>query len=150
MVIHVAFTIKAEEILHIKRFSSLYMFARKKPKIDWKSLEGVFKKPNCIWCKGNDGLEHCPVTGCEHPGFASQRGCRKHVKYIFMLGIFISTLNPPYALRLLQSLKQRKVSSKFLAVLHTMILHALFRSGFKAAAVVENLANNQIIQSQEL
>ena len=32
--------------------------------------------------KGSDGLEHCPVTGCEHAGFASQRGCRKHVKNI--------------------------------------------------------------------
>ena len=30
-----------------------------------------------------------------------------------------------------------------------MILHARFHSGFKAAAVAENLANNRIIQSQE-
>ena len=30
--------------------------------------------------KGSDGLDHCPVTGCEHAGFASKRGCRKHVK----------------------------------------------------------------------
>ena len=59
------------------------MFARKKPKIDWKSLEGAFKKPRRLHLvKGHDGLEHCPVTGCEHPGFASQRGCRKHVKNI--------------------------------------------------------------------
>ena len=74
MLICVAFTIKAEEILHIKRLSSLYVFARKKPKI-----EGAFKKPRRMHL-GSDGLEHCPVTGCEHPGFASQRGCRKHVK----------------------------------------------------------------------
>ena len=30
--------------------------------------------------KGSNGLDYCPVTGCEHAGFASKRGCRKHVK----------------------------------------------------------------------
>ena len=68
-----------------------------------------------------------------------------------MLGI-ISTLNPQYALHLLQSLKQWKksVSSKFLTVPQIMISLARFHTGFKAAVVVENLVNNQIIQSQEL
>ena len=74
MLIRVAFTIKAEEILHVKHLSSLYIFARKKPKINWESLEGAFKKPRRLHLvKGSDGLEHCPVTGCEHLGFASQR-----------------------------------------------------------------------------
>ena len=27
-----------------------------------------------------DGLFHCPVKDCNHDGFVSQRGCRKHVK----------------------------------------------------------------------
>ena len=27
-----------------------------------------------------DELFHCPLPNCEHEGFASQRGCRKHVK----------------------------------------------------------------------
>lgn len=59
------------------------MFARKKVRIEWKCLEGAFKKPRRLHLvKGGDGLEHCPVTGCEHPGFTSQRGCRKHVKTI--------------------------------------------------------------------
>ena len=26
-----------------------------------------------------DSLHHCPVQECEHDGFQSQRGCRKHV-----------------------------------------------------------------------
>ena len=70
MVIRVVFTIKAEEILHVERLSTLFMLSCKKPKINWKSLEGAFGKPGRLHLvKGNDGLEHCPVTGCEHPGF---------------------------------------------------------------------------------
>ena len=77
-------TIKAEQkYLNVKYLSNLYMFARKKAQIDWKSLEGALKKPRRLHLvKGSDGLDHCPVTGCEHRGFASQRGCRKHVKNI--------------------------------------------------------------------
>ena len=45
MLIGIVFSIKAEEVANIERLSSLYMFARKKPQIDWNSLEGAFKKP---------------------------------------------------------------------------------------------------------
>ena len=41
--------------------------------------------------KGSDGLEHCPVTGCEHAGFASQRACRKHVKNIHTWYFYFDT-----------------------------------------------------------
>jgi hypothetical protein len=57
------------------------MFAQRKSKVDWKSVDGAFTKQRRLHLvKDRDGLDHCPVTGCEHPGFASQRGCRKHVK----------------------------------------------------------------------
>ncbi|CAB3987981.1 partial [Paramuricea clavata] len=57
------------------------MFARKKAEIDWKLVDGAFTKQRRLHLvKGSDGLDHCPITGCEHPGFSSQRGCRKHVK----------------------------------------------------------------------
>lgn len=44
-------------------------------------MDGAFAKPRRLHlAKSGDGLVNCPVIGCEHPGFASQRGCRKHVK----------------------------------------------------------------------
>ena len=57
------------------------MFARKKAKVDWKSVDGAFTKQRPLHLvKDGHELYHCPITGCEHPGFASQRGCRKLVK----------------------------------------------------------------------
>ena len=57
------------------------MLQRRKAQVDWKSVDGAFAKPRRLHLvKGCDGLDHCPVTGCEHEGFASKRGCRKHVK----------------------------------------------------------------------
>ena len=69
-----------------KRFCSrsicpLYILARRTVQVDWKSVDGAFAKPRRLHlAKGSGGLNHCPVRGCEHPGFASQGGCRKHVK----------------------------------------------------------------------
>ena len=57
------------------------MFVRKKAKVDWNSVDGAFTKQRRLHLvKDGHGLSHCPVTGCEHPEFATQRGCRKHVK----------------------------------------------------------------------
>ena len=57
------------------------MLRQRKAQINWKSVDGAFAKPRRLHlAKGSDGLDHCPVTGCEHVGIASQRGCRKHVK----------------------------------------------------------------------
>ena len=57
------------------------MLQRRKAQVSWKSVDGAFAKPRRLHLvKGNDGLDHCPVTGCEHAGFASKRSCRKHVK----------------------------------------------------------------------
>ena len=44
-------------------------------------MDGAFTKQRRLHLvKDSHGLDHCPVTGCKHPGFTSQRGCRKHVK----------------------------------------------------------------------
>ena len=49
--------------------------------IDWKTVDGAFSKPRRLHLENDEeGLFHCPAPGCEHDGFASQRGCRKHVK----------------------------------------------------------------------
>lgn len=48
--------------------------------VDWKSLDGAFNKPRRLHLEVNEqGLFCCPVTSCEHAGFSSRRGCRKHV-----------------------------------------------------------------------
>ena len=41
---------------------------------------GICKAETFALVKGSDGLDHCPVTGCEHVGLAIKRGCHKHVK----------------------------------------------------------------------
>ena len=153
ILIRVAFSIKAEEILRVKHLSSLCTFRRKNRKI-----EGVFKKPRRLHLvKASDGLEHCPVTGCEHPGFASKRGCRKHVKnedaWYCYLDAKPTVCPSPLAIaeakgKVCKFLAKGKVC-KFLAILW-MILLARFHTGLKAAVVGENFVNNQIIQSQEL
>ena len=48
---------------------------------DWKTVDGAFQKPRRLHLQSDkEGLYRCPALGCEHDGFASQRGCRKHVK----------------------------------------------------------------------
>ncbi|CAB4038245.1 partial [Paramuricea clavata] len=54
---------------------------RQRIHVDWKTVEGAFSKPRRLHLENDkEGLFHCPALGCEHDGFASQRGCRKHVK----------------------------------------------------------------------
>ena len=49
--------------------------------VDWKIVDGAFNKPRRLRLqKDEDGLDHCPLPNCDHTGFASRRGCRKHVK----------------------------------------------------------------------
>jgi hypothetical protein len=55
------------------------MFARRKAKVDWKSVDSTFTKQRRLHLKDRDRLDHYSVTDCEHPGFTSQRG-HKHVK----------------------------------------------------------------------
>lgn len=48
---------------------------------DWKTFDGASKKPKRLNLKADgNGIFQCPITSCEHQGFFSQRGCRKHVK----------------------------------------------------------------------
>ena len=49
---------------------------------DWSKQDGASPKPKRLHLEEheNDGLFHCPVENCDHEGFSSQRGCRKHVK----------------------------------------------------------------------
>ena len=50
--------------------------------IDWSKLPNASPKPKRLHLEedDSDGLFHCPVQGCKHDGFTTQRGCRKHAK----------------------------------------------------------------------
>lgn len=58
-----------------------FCMPRRDAAVDWKSLDGAFNKPRRLHLeKDEEGLDHCPLSNCDHAGFASRRGCRKHVK----------------------------------------------------------------------
>ena len=48
----------------------------KKYKVNWSEIGGASPKPKRLQ---TDSLYHCPIQPCDHDGFQSQRGCRKHV-----------------------------------------------------------------------
>ena len=53
----------------------------KKYKVDWSDIDGASPKPKRLHLEKDetDSLFHCPIQECDHGGFQSQRGCRKHV-----------------------------------------------------------------------
>ena len=50
--------------------------------VNWSKLPNALPKPKRLHLEEDetDGLFYCPVQNCSHDGFATQRGCRKHVK----------------------------------------------------------------------
>ena len=68
----------------IRRPVQFRNFSEMKPLIfDWKTFDGASVKSKRLkLTTDTDGIFHCPVRNCEHQGFLSQRGCRKHVKKI--------------------------------------------------------------------
>ena len=50
-------------------------------KIEWSNINGALPKPKHLHLEKDDvdSLYHCPIEPCEHDGFQSRRGCRKHV-----------------------------------------------------------------------
>ena len=53
----------------------------KKCKVNWSDIDGASPKPKRLHLEKDetDSLNHCPIQECDHSGFQSQRGCRKHV-----------------------------------------------------------------------
>ena len=53
----------------------------KKCKVNWSDIDGASPKPKRLPLQKDetDSLYHCPIQECDHNGFQSQRGCRKHV-----------------------------------------------------------------------
>ena len=47
----------------------------------WCICHGMACKPRRLQVqRSKDGLYFCPIDFCDHNGFLSQRGCRKHTK----------------------------------------------------------------------
>ena len=53
----------------------------KKCKVNWSDIDVASPKPKRLHLEKDetDSLYHCPIQECDHDGFQSQRGCRKHV-----------------------------------------------------------------------
>ena len=53
----------------------------KKCRVNWSDIDGASPKPKRLHLEKDetDSLYHCPIQECDHDGFQSQRGCRKHV-----------------------------------------------------------------------
>ena len=53
----------------------------KKCKVNRSDIDGASPKPKRLHLEKDetDSLFHCPIHECDHDGFQSQRGCRKHV-----------------------------------------------------------------------
>ena len=67
----------------------------KKCKVNWSDIDGASPKPKRLHLEKDEGdsLYHCPIQECDHDGFQSQRGCRKHV-IPSTVGSSILTKNP--------------------------------------------------------
>ena len=68
-------------VLKCIHFLSLQKKMSKANKIEWSNIDGALPKPKRLHLEKDDvdSLYHCPIQLCEHEGFQSQRGCRKHV-----------------------------------------------------------------------
>ena len=53
----------------------------KKSKLEWSKIDGASSKLKRLHLEKDERntLYHCPIQVCDHEGFQSQRGCRKHV-----------------------------------------------------------------------
>ena len=53
---------------------------RPKSKVEWAKANGASRKAKRLHLRPtHDGYYLCPVDECDHDGFCTQRGCRKHV-----------------------------------------------------------------------
>ena len=51
--------------------------------VQWRTIEGAFAKPKRLHLVSDPRcVFQCPIRNCDHIGFKSQRGCRKHVKKV--------------------------------------------------------------------
>ena len=68
--------------LHFSSSCKQQEMIKQREEIDWSNFANASPKPKRLHLEedDSDGLFHCPVQDCNHDGFISQRGYRKHVK----------------------------------------------------------------------
>ena len=56
---------------------------RRRTKLEWSKAIGAKSKARRLRLRPvRDGIYQCPIENCEHEGFISQRGCRKHINCV--------------------------------------------------------------------
>lgn len=65
-----------------KQLKLVFKMSKRGEEVNWSKLPNASPKPKRLHLEEDDcdGLFHCPVQSCNHDGFTTQRGCRKHVK----------------------------------------------------------------------
>ena len=69
---------------------SLKGITSQKCKVNWSDIDGASSKPKRLHLEKDetDSLYHYPIEECDHDGFQSQRGFRKHVNTKHSCGFF--------------------------------------------------------------
>ena len=53
---------------------------RQLTKLEWKTRGASLKQKRLhLHRKSHGDISHCPVAACDHPGFTTDHGCRKHI-----------------------------------------------------------------------
>ena len=65
-----------------KQLKLVFKMSERGKEVNWSKLPNASPKPKRLHLEEDDcdGLFHCPVQSCNHDGFTTQRGCRKHIK----------------------------------------------------------------------
>ena len=64
----------------------------KKSKLEWSKIDGASSKRPHLEKDERNTLYHCPIHVCDHEGFQSQRGCRKHSSFKDTLQVPVNKL----------------------------------------------------------
>ena len=69
--------------LYIDAFAMGQYSRRRRTKLEWSKAIGAKSKARRLRLRPvRDGIYQCPIENCEHEGFISQRGCRKHINCV--------------------------------------------------------------------
>ena len=110
-------------------------------------LSSLFSKPRRLHLvEDSDGLIRCPIAGCDHTGFSSRRGCRKHAKTKHSWYYYFDEkpkLPEDKSLLTLADMLRREKDKKYRTVRPIMISHVPSRTGCKAVVTAENLKSSR-------
>ena len=69
--------------LYIDAFAMGQYSRRRLTNLEWSKAIGAKSKARRLRLRPvRDGIYQCPIENCEHEGFISKRGCRKHMNCV--------------------------------------------------------------------